>query len=227
MMSMSLIAVLLFGCSSPEQTPTITLDVYPAKNESRAKVRHILLGYEGAWRSSSRRTKEDARLQIQGYRKQIVEGVAFGDLAQQFSEDTQKKEDGLVGVIGRGEMLEPFETAAFSLQINELSDVVETGFGFHLIQRLPLDERRVVHIEIDEETLVETIQSEINDGANPIELAKKYSIGPHGPRGGELGWFEKTDLDTPFVDSVFALNIGTCSTAIKRDNHWHFFCRQQ
>ena len=223
----SLLCIFWFGCSSNTPTTIAPIDTYAPKNDARAKVRHILLGFEGAWRSSSRRTKEDALAQIGRYREQITQGTPFGELAQQFSEDPQKKEKGLVGVIGRGEMLEAFEEAAFSLQINELSGVVETGFGYHLIQRLPLDERKLIHIEVDQESIANTIHTELNSGANPMALAQTHSIAPHGIRGGNLGWFEKMDLDTLFVDPVFALAIGTCTPAIQRESQWHFFCRQE
>ena len=59
------------------------------QNSSRAKVSHLLLSYEGAWRANTRRTKEDAQTQAEAYLEQI-KGVDFSYLAQQYSEDPQK-----------------------------------------------------------------------------------------------------------------------------------------
>ena len=210
-----------------EVETTSTLEIYPATNQTRAKARHILIGYEGAWRSSSRRSKKDALQQLKGYQQQISKGMDFARLAQQHSEDPQKKDGGSLGVVERGQMLPEFESALFDLQCNEVSDIVETGFGFHLIQRLPLEERRLIHISVESEILQDTVSTQLSEGIDPRQLAREYSTGPHGKRGGELGWFERTDLDTMFVDPVFNLRIGQCTEAIKRENVWHFFCRQE
>ena len=219
---------ILVGCTQDSDTEALIKPpiVYPSNNNTRAKARHILITYEGAWRSFSRRTKQDALLQLQYYQRQIQLGSDFGDIAQQHSEDPQKKDGGGLGVVVRGEMLPEFETALFQLQINEISTIIETGFGYHLIQRLPLDERQLIHISVKSDEISTYVQTKLNDGEDPRLLAKEYSTGAHGLRGGELGWFERQDLDQPFVEPVFALQLGQCTQAIKRKDEWHFFCRQ-
>ena len=218
------------GCTQNlEDTKTTTnppVEIFPATSQTRAKARHLLIGYEGAWRSSSRRSKEDALRQIQLYQVQITSGMDFASIAQQHSEDPQKKDGGGLGVVERGQMLPEFETALFNLQCNEISEVVETGFGYHLIQRLPLEERQLIHISVDSEEKRNIVAGELLNNSDPRMLAKSYSISPHGTRGGELGWFERTDLDAIFVKPVFDLQLGECTEGIKRENQWHFFCRQ-
>ena len=214
------------GCDKEILPQGEPVTIQPAPDTGRAKVRHLLLSYEGAWRADTRRTKENARLQTEAYLEMIVEGVDFGYLAQQYSEDTQKKEGGLIGVVEHGQMVKEFEDALFALDLHEISDVVETGFGFHIVQRLPLDERLLIHIEVDEVDSRDIVSIKLQEGVDPRLLAKEYSIAPHGLRGGELGWFEKEDLDTVFTTPVFALKIGTCSEPIERSETWHFFCRQ-
>jgi parvulin-like peptidyl-prolyl isomerase len=200
--------------------------IQPASDTGRAKVRHLLLSYEGAWRADTRRTKENARVQTEAYLEMIQNGADFGYLAQQFSEDTQKKDGGLIGVVEQGQMVKEFEEALFALDLNETSTIVETGFGFHILQRLPLDERLLIHIEVDTKGTRDIVSIKLQEGLDPRLLAREHSIAPHGLRGGELGWFEKEDLDTVFTTPVFALEIGTCSEPIERSETWHFFCRQ-
>ena len=68
-------------------------------------------------------------------------GENFAALAKQFSSDTSNKDQGGdLGWFGRGRMVKPFEDAAFALRPGELSGIVETQFGFHIIK---LEERRV------------------------------------------------------------------------------------
>ncbi len=59
----------------------------------------------------------------------------FGDLAGEYSDCPSSNEGGSLGSFGRGAMVPEFETAAFALDVNGISDVIETSFGFHLIKR--------------------------------------------------------------------------------------------
>ncbi len=63
-------------------------------------------------------------------------GEDFGKLAKEFSEDPGSKDKGGEYTFARGEMVPEFETAAFSLKTNQVSDVVETRFGYHIIKLL-------------------------------------------------------------------------------------------
>ena len=67
----------------------------------------------------------------------IKNGEKFGKLAKEFSTDTgSAKRDGNLGFFGRGKMVKEFETAAFNLQVGQISEPIKTQYGYHLIKRL-------------------------------------------------------------------------------------------
>jgi parvulin-like peptidyl-prolyl isomerase len=77
------------------------------------------------------------RKQIEDLRKRIVAGEDFAALAKQFSEDPGSKENGgELPNFARGQMVAEFESAAFALGTNQVSDIVATMYGFHLIKVL-------------------------------------------------------------------------------------------
>ncbi len=96
---------------------------------------HVLLMYQGSERSSATRSKEEAQTQIQAIKKKLSEGEAFASLAQTHSDCPSGKKGGDLGQFGRGQMVPAFEQSAFGLEVGGTSDIVETPFGYHLIQR--------------------------------------------------------------------------------------------
>lgn len=68
--------------------------------------------------------------------KKLAGGAIFEDLARDFSECPSGKEGGHLGEFGKGMMVPSFEKAAFALLPNEVSGIVRTQFGYHLIKRL-------------------------------------------------------------------------------------------
>ncbi len=96
---------------------------------------HILLMYEGSARSSATRSKEEALAEIEGLAGQLAEGADFGELAAAHSDCPSGQRGGDLGLFGRGQMVGAFEDAAFGLEVGQTSGVVETDFGYHLIQR--------------------------------------------------------------------------------------------
>ena len=72
----------------------------------------------------------------QELRAKIAKGESFANLAKEYSIDVSKKRGGDLGFFGRGIMVPEFEKAAFALQKGQVSDVVKTQFGYHVIKRL-------------------------------------------------------------------------------------------
>ena len=67
--------------------------------------------------------------------ERINNGESFSKLAKEFAECPSKKRGGSLGKFSRGQMVKPFEKAAFALKVGEISEPVKTDFGYHIIKR--------------------------------------------------------------------------------------------
>jgi len=88
------------------------------------------------------RTKEEANRIILGYEARIKNGEKLKDLAKSESDCSSARKEGDLGFFGRGDMQKEFEEAAFRLKPGEVSGVIETASGLHLIQRQVLSSPR-------------------------------------------------------------------------------------
>jgi peptidyl-prolyl cis-trans isomerase SurA len=97
---------------------------------------HIIITWGTAHNSKSTRTKEQATLMIQGAAQRLKQGIAFEDVAREISEDSTAQNGGDLGIIAPGQFVPDFETALKNLAPGQVSDVVETPYGLHLIKRI-------------------------------------------------------------------------------------------
>ena len=105
------------------------------------------------------------RKQIEDLRKRILAGEDFATLARQYSEDPGSKENGgELPEFAHGQMVPEFEAAAFALGTNQISDVVTSQYGFHLIK--VLEKSPAKKIDFD------TAAPEIKDGLARLKIAK-------------------------------------------------------
>src|SRR5581483_11637206 len=115
------------------------------RTAERVHARHILL-------STANKSKEEvAKIQAQAEAldKQLKAGGDFAELAKKNSQDPgSAAKGGDLGWVSRGQMVKPFEDATFSLKPNEISNVVTTEYGFHIIQVL---EKQPAHVQSLEE----------------------------------------------------------------------------
>ncbi len=101
----------------------------------QVRASHILLMYKGSMRSMADRSKDEALATVTRLKQEVEAGSDFADLAKRHSDCPSGQEGGDLGYFGRGQMVPEFEDAAFKLQPGQVSEVIETAFGYHIIQR--------------------------------------------------------------------------------------------
>jgi peptidyl-prolyl cis-trans isomerase C len=95
----------------------------------RVLAQHILISPDGDTQTS----KDEARAKIEAIRERIQAGKSFSDEAAAHSMCPSGKDGGSLGWFSRGMMVPEFDSAAFSMNVGEVSDVIETQFGYHII----------------------------------------------------------------------------------------------
>lgn len=123
------------------------------KNKTQLKVpesvhvRHILVGKKAA---DDDKVKAEKKAKAEDLRTQLLAGADFAEIARSQSDCPSKQAGGDLGTFPRGQMVKPFEDAAFSQKKNEIGPVVETDFGYHIIQVLEKNSSKTM--KLDEET---------------------------------------------------------------------------
>ncbi len=92
---------------------------------------HILIKLDPAFTGQQ---KQSAKSRIEAIKQRLSAGEAFSELADQYSEDPGRGKGGDLGFFRRGEMEKSFEDAAFAMQQGQISGIVETRFGYHIIK---------------------------------------------------------------------------------------------
>ncbi|KAJ7953106.1 Peptidyl-prolyl cis-trans isomerase [Quillaja saponaria] len=117
-----------------------------SSNQNKVRASHILIKHQGSRRKASWKdpegriinntTRDSAVSQLKALRDDIVSGKAkFSDIASRFSDCSSANRGGDLGGFGRGQMQKPFEETTYALKIGELSNIVDTDSGVHIIIR--------------------------------------------------------------------------------------------
>lgn len=163
---------------------------------------------------------QKARDKIEQVQKKLKAGDDFEELAKQYSEDPgSASRGGDLGFMARGGFVREFEEVAFSLEPGEISDIVKTQFGFHIIKLIERRGEKIhcKHILVspqpsreDEVAAAETIKkihNELVNGANFEEMVLKYSEDDVSrEEDGFLGRFEMDQLRETAKEFVYALD---------------------
>jgi peptidyl-prolyl cis-trans isomerase C len=144
-------------------------DENPAKFEQPEMVRasHILIGTrDQATGGELTDDQKKAKLKLaEDIRKRVLAGEDFAKLAKEYSDDPGSKDNGGEYTFPRGQMVPEFEAAAFSLGTNQVSDVVTTQFGYHIIklsEKMPAKKVELAKVSDD-----------LKDGLKSQELQKQ------------------------------------------------------
>lgn len=205
-------------------------DSLPALQET-VDISHILMLIK-----PSDEAREKAYQAIADINEKLAQGSDFAELAQKYSDDpASARRGGDLGLIGRGDFVPEFESAAYKLQDGEVSGIVETQFGFHIIQMIERrgEKIRTRHILIrliptdeDEQRVVQQlidIRQQILDGAAFDAMALKYSDDENVVKDqGNIGVFETEQMVIPqFKAQVQPLSPGEVSEPFKTDFGYH------
>ncbi|MBX3204225.1 MAG: peptidylprolyl isomerase [Labilithrix sp.] len=124
--------------STPDGAPPAVGAKTDAGEPARIGARHVLIQWMGSERAPAAvvRSREQALSVAQEVLKRARNKDDFARLAIEFSDEPGAGgRGGSLGRFGRGQMVGAFEAAAFKLEVGQISDIVETPFGFHIIQR--------------------------------------------------------------------------------------------
>ena len=204
-----------------------------AKN---VEISHILIS-AGQLANDSMRVAALAKAQEVAARAKA--GEDFAELAQIYSEDPgSKSRGGYLGYVKGGRLIYPFEKVAFAMNPGEVSDPVETRFGYHIIKvhnvRADRGERLCAHIflqvprdatpeiEAQRKAEADAIYNDLLAGANFADMAREKSEDQsNAMRGGELPWVASGDLVKEFEDVAFSMEVGAISAPVRSVYGYH------
>jgi peptidyl-prolyl cis-trans isomerase C len=123
------------------------------KKPESVHARHILVSKSNG---DTEKILKDKKTKAEDLRKKLKGGADFADLAAKNSDCPSKQSGGDLGTFARGQMVKQFEDAAFSQEKNAIGPVVETQFGFHIIQVLDRQGPKVVKLDTDIKKKIKT-----------------------------------------------------------------------
>jgi peptidyl-prolyl cis-trans isomerase SurA len=174
------------------------------------KLAHILLQV-----TPSQEVEDSVKQLAVDLRQRIVDGADFATISAQYSSFGAGAEGGDLGYVAPDDVVPEFSRAAFRLQPGDISGVVRTQFGYHIIkcEAKRGDRLRLRHVLLGvppsaEDSarayqLADSLLKEARGGADFGELAKAFSTDDDSrANGGELGWFAPKDMPAEFRDAV-------------------------
>lgn len=196
------------------------------RTRERVKASHILVMTKGT-------DTMPAYRKIKDLQNQLKEGADFGVLAKKYSEDKGSAiKKGELGYFTAFKMVYPFESGAYNTAVGQVSEIVKTQFGYHLIKvdgKEPVEGKiKAAHIMVAgfgdaKKQKIDSVYQKLQKGEGFEELAKKYSDDRRSSgKGGDLIPFSKGDLPKSFEDVVFSMkDKDSYSAPFKTAYGWH------
>lgn len=242
----------LLACETPPepvQEPDAAVEVVeaaPRVDPNEVAIRHVLISHEDAAKPGAR-SRSDAEEFANSIRERILAGEDMRGLAARHSnDDGNARRGGWLGAGDKGTWVPAFEAAAFALEVGEVSPVVETSFGFHVLKREDHNTVVLKHLVVrhaasvrsalatkSDRTLAEAHERaaearlRIEAGETFEDVAKEMSDGPYAGTGGDLGEFMLGELGEG-VDEVVAVTApGELSQVFETPHGAHIILRVQ
>ena len=185
---------------------------------------------------ASEQTREKALREISEILDELREGADFAELAKTRSDCPSKKNGGDLGFFGPGQMVYEFEKAAYALQPGQISDIVKTQFGYHIIKVEERDGenirarhilKQVVASDEDVEAeiqLMENVLQRLRNGEDFYELAQTYSEDDStAVQKGVMGEFTPEEYPEMFKAQLTELDYGQYTDVIRQDELLYIF----
>lgn len=223
-----------------EVTDEAVQQYYTDHQETYAKpeqvhARHILFKVA---QDAAPAQKAQARKKAEDALKKVKAGDDFATLAKKYSEDSTAAEGGDLGTFPRGQMVPPFEEAAFALAPGTTSEIVESPFGFHIIKveakeegrTQPLDEVRAQVVDAMKQekareqarTHASEAHTKVGDGAALASVAQADGLTVSTPAP-----FAQTETTAvggrPLVDAAFATDAGAVGPVVETPQGFFVF----
>ena len=181
---------------------------------------------------------------ILNLRNEILNGADFASAASLYSQDPSARDNsGDLGYFSALYMVYPFENAAFTTALGEVSEIIRTRFGYHILKvtdkRSSRGEVKTAHImvkfdkksghnatvdkQIAKQKIDDIYLKLIEENADFTEMAKQYSDDKKSAlNGGQLPWFGSNKMVTSFEDAAFKLELeGALSKPVQTPYGWH------
>lgn len=204
------------------------------------RARHILFKVSP---NATTETEEETRKKAEEVLSRARAGEDFAELAKEYSEDdTTAQSGGDLGYSSRGRMVKEIDDVLFSMEINDISDVIRTRFGYHIVQLTdiqrayyqPLSDAevrdrvektlRAEKAEQKAEELAEMVYKEASSGNDIKAAGKQYALEVK-----DSGFFGKEERieglgkPTLLIDSVFSLKVGEISQPVRDSRSYYVF----
>lgn len=177
----------------------------------------------------SKETMEKKMAEMRRLREKLMDGRSFEELATEHSDCPSRRRGGDLGFFARGMMLPNFEEAAFNMMVNEISPIIQTELGLHIIKVIDKreDEVRARHIlrrmeptEEDEQrvrSIMRDIKAQLDDISKFEQLAAQHSQHESAENKGILGEYEPDEYPQKYRDYLQDLDIGETTEIIKEE----------